>query len=385
MTSRLDILLYGHDGRGLGHASRSIGIGMALRRLYPHLKTVLVTGTPFATELIDKVPLDWLKLPAYATTILDGRSRGTDGLSNYTDKELGQLRAKTLQQIVKLYRPRLILCDHSPLGKHRELLPAQQTAEDCQWILGVRAIVGAVPQVFSEMATQIFHRHFKDILWYGDAAVLGSSPMEELERQFHCAPVPCGYVSRLGELAYWQKQSQSKEKPYAGTVAIPWLGEDHSLVENLARALEAIDPEYGPWNVFIGRETDQDGNKPSERFTHLSHVSMHPTGRGYARSLARSKTALIYGGYNSITDILKLHIPAVVLLRPMQDEEQQLHLQHITRHTGNQLRVLSEQTASAEALKSTLIEQLALQPLLPKINLNGAETAAHRLAAVLRE
>jgi len=43
-NQRLDILLYGHDGRGLGHVSRSVAIGLALRRLYPHLKICVITG-----------------------------------------------------------------------------------------------------------------------------------------------------------------------------------------------------------------------------------------------------------------------------------------------------------------------------------------------------
>ena len=64
-NQRLDVLIYAHDGRGLGHAGRSIGIGMALRRLAPQLKVLFVSGCSLAQELIGRAPLDWLKLPSY--------------------------------------------------------------------------------------------------------------------------------------------------------------------------------------------------------------------------------------------------------------------------------------------------------------------------------
>ena len=122
--TRLDILLYAHDGRGLGHISRTVAIGMALRRLYPDLRILIVTGCDQTNELIHPTPLDWLKLPSYRTKVINGKSHGIDGDSCFTDKELGLLRAKTLQQIVLRYRPKAVLVDHTPQGKHRELLPA---------------------------------------------------------------------------------------------------------------------------------------------------------------------------------------------------------------------------------------------------------------------
>ena len=77
----LDLLLYAHDGRGLGHVSRSVAVGLAVRRLHPGLRTLLVSGARGCAELIGPAPLDWVKLPAYATQVVDGRSRGIDGPS----------------------------------------------------------------------------------------------------------------------------------------------------------------------------------------------------------------------------------------------------------------------------------------------------------------
>ena len=384
MTSRLDILIYAHDGRGLGHISRSIGIGMALRRLYPDLKVFFISGSSFSTELIGPAPLDWLKLPAYATKIINGKSRGITGPSNFSDRELGTLRAEAIKQVVELYRPRVVLCDHSPRGKHRELLPAQQIAKDTQWILGVRGVVGAVPQVFSEDARATFKRYFHKILWYGDETVLGHAGLDELSRCFGCLPVSCGYVSRLAELVHWRKNDTPETKKYKGTISIPWQGEGTSaVVGNLAAALKNIGPDHGQWRLFLGMNGDQPGQDLDQLFADLPHVQVEAPGSRYAEALAQSKTALIYGGYNSITDVLCLNIPAVVLLRAMQDEEQQLHLQLLARHTGNQFRILPEHEATAHALEQLLRAQAAQRLPAPSIQLNGAETAAHALVQTI--
>lgn len=386
MNPRLDILIYAHDGRGLGHAGRSIGIGMALRRLYPELKVLFISGSVFSSELIDPAPLDWLKLPSYATRIIDGKSRGITGPGNFTDQQLGKLRGEAIKQVVELYRPRVVLCDHSPRGKHRELLPALEVSKDTQWVLGVRGVVGSVPQVFSGETREIFKKYFHKILWYGDETVLGHNGPDELHRCFGCRPVSCGYVSRLGERILLHRQTRAVEetKKYAGTVSIPWQGEGTgAVVRNLAAALKAIGPDHGEWRLFIGTSENQGGNDPGHWFAGLPGVRVEPPGSRYAPALAQSKAALIYGGYNSVTDILCLNLPAVVLLREMQDEEQQQHLRLLARHTEDQLRILPEHEATPEQLQQLLSEQSARVLPAPTIKLNGAETAAHALVRSL--
>ncbi|MFW2368793.1 MAG: hypothetical protein ACN4GW_20440, partial [Desulforhopalus sp.] len=116
-TDRLDVLIYGHDGRGLGHVSRSIAIGMAMRRLYPERKVLFVSGSSFSQELIGAAPLDWLKLPSYATRVVGGRVRGVTGPSMFEDHRLGELRGQELAHLIELYRPKLVLVDHTPQGK----------------------------------------------------------------------------------------------------------------------------------------------------------------------------------------------------------------------------------------------------------------------------
>jgi len=353
---------------------------MALRRLSPDLRILVVTGCAHTQELIHNAPLDWLKLPSYQTEVIAGKSHGIDGNSGFTDKELGLLRVDTLKQLVLQYRPRVVLVDHTPQGKHRELLPAlaSSAGRDTRWVLGVRGVVGAVPQAGSTLAQQLFCDHYSGLLWYGDSRLLGTEQLEQLENQYSTQPTECGYVARILELNRLQNRPHS-DQPLAGTIAIPWLGE-HSLqaLTCIVGALKNIGPAKGMWHLFADLNLEQHRQIVSS-LQQLPHCLLQAPGPAYTEALLHSKTAVIYGGYNSLTDVLATGRPAVVLLRPMQDSEQQIHLQLLRNHGGNQLLPLNEQQLTVEAIERAMREQLEKPAIPAKIKLAGAERAAQQL------
>ncbi|TKB26102.1 hypothetical protein FCL47_10175 [Desulfopila sp. IMCC35006] len=387
-TERLDVLIYAHDGRGLGHASRSIGVGMALRRLYPELKVLFVSGCSLSQELIGKAPLDWLKLPSYATRVVAGKSIGVAGKSLFTDTQLGWLRSKEMAHLISLYRPRLVLVDHTPQGKHRELIPAllADKGSDALWVLGVRGVVGAVAQARSEFAGNLFKDHYHALLWYGDSAVLGNSHCEQLQHQYNTEPVECGYVVRLAEYAHWNGRLFEQEGVIAGTVSIPWLGEktiDFLLI--LARVLAKIPQSYGDWRIFVDMDNNSDVcQKIRKLFSETGNCQLEPPGERYVSALLHSRIAVIYGGYNSLMDVIHANIPALVVLREMQDEEQQIHLQKLQESLGEALVTVAESLLSAEQLERLLLAHLQ-RKLNPAVALHagGAAYAAEYISRLL--
>lgn len=385
---RLDILIYAHDGRGLGHASRSIGVGMALRRLFPALKVLFVTGCRLSQELIGGAPLDWLKLPSYETQVVQGKSQGIAGKSMYSDAELGRLRARQLADLLALYRPRLVLVDHTPQGKHKELVPALAAGGggDTIWVLGVRGVVGAVAQATSELAAAMFAEHYRALLWYGDSTVLGPSHCRLLREQYGVDPVECGYVLRLAEFTVWNSQLPAVAAELAGTIAIPWLGEEsRGFLAQLAEALTKIPASFGRWNVFIDTGADPElARAVGELFRGIGHCRVEPPGAGYVRSLLHAKTALVYGGYNSLMDILYTRLPALVVLREMADEEQQIHVGRLIAAVGKNISAVSESQVTADQLAALLLDNLhKVKATSLAIGTDGAPSAARYLHRLL--
>ena len=390
-TSRLDILIYAHDGRGLGHASRSIAIGMALRRLHPQLKVLFVSGCRQSQELIGTAPLDWLKLPSYETKVENGKSTGIRGKSMFADGQLGEFRARELEHLVGLYRPRMVLVDHTPQGKHRELVPALALSRDIgtRWTLGVRGIIGGVSQARSDLASNLFRKYYHDLLWYGDRRVLGEVHIRHLKQQYGIPPRECGYVSRLAEVENCTGEmsvNSAGGARLAGTVSVPWLGENSlGFLEQLADALAAIDEKYGHWHLFVGSGDSVKAKKKIwDMFSGLCHCTLEEPGPRYGEALMRSKTAVIYGGYNSLMDVLYAGLPALVVERAMRDNEQQLHLQQLQKKVGNRIHVIPEAEILSDQIRSFLCDNL-LKDINPSVavNLDGAAEAAVILTRLL--
>ena len=100
----------------------------------------------------------------------------------------------------------------------------------------------------------------------------------------------------------------------------------------------------------------------------------------------KAKTAVIYGGYNSLSDIFYANIPAVVLLREMQDEEQQAHMTRLKLLNRDRLMIYNEKDIEAEELAQVLIRQIHTKKLpKPEINLGGAEMAAKYLFEIINK
>lgn len=389
-NQRLDVLIYAHDGRGLGHAGRSIGIGMALRRLAPELKVLFVSGCSLAQELIGSAPLDWLKLPSYATRVEQGKSVGIAGKSLFSDKELGEFRAKELAHLVALYRPRVVLVDHSPQGKHKELVPAlsMSRGDDTLWVLGVRGVVGTVPQASSELAATLFKEHYHGLLWYGDSRVLGGSHCAQLQRQYNLAAVECGYVVRLAECAFDGDAAPREDQPLAGTISVPWVGENtRNFLQVLAVVLKKIPPSFGRWLLFIDTTSSlAAGQEIAKLFGSFSNCWIEPPGNKYVAALRNSKTAVIYGGYNSLMDVLHVRIPALVVLREMEDAEQQIHLEKLQKIAGESLASVAETQVTAQQLETLLLTHLQMKELPAfAFNTNGAAGAAGYIVSLLRK
>ena len=387
---RLDLLIYAHDGRGLGHASRSVAIGLAVRRLFPDLRVLFVTGLTKTADLIGEGRLDWIKLPSYETRVVDGVSRGCRGTSNLSDQELGRLRAGILQDLVARLRPRCVLSDHMPQGKHRELLPAlTASASDgaTRWILGLRGVIGDVKGVWSETATETFQKFYADILWYGDPAVLGEAMPKQIAQQFGRIPAATGYVSRLAEWRHVNPPERSTDGPLlAGTVSMPWIGE-HSAAffDALILAIERIGSAAGQWYFFLGRSGEGHAlRNVFEKLRRLSHCRVFEPGEAYLHALMRSRMAVIYGGYNSLTDLLYAGRPGLVVLRGMQDQEQQIHVRRLRTLLADQLQAINETEAKPDNLETLLRRQLeAPSRPHPGIKLDGAQTAAHHIGQAI--
>lgn len=373
MTQRLDILLYAHDGRGIGHVGRMVAVGLALRRLFPALRVALVTGERRVEALLRGADLDWIKLPGYATRVANGRSQGAPGPSGLSDAALGELRAALLRDLVRSARPRLVLADHTPQGKHRELLWAIEAGRvhGVRWTLGVRAVVGGVDKVWSDLAASLFREHYSGLVWYGDPALLGGEA-RRLAAHFGREPVAVGYASRLRELGA-AGLLPPPTRHEAVTAGLSWRD---ASTDALLAAMAGAAENGTRWRVWCDPAPGQHAHPA---------IECNAFGESWLDALRGACAAVVYGGYNSLTDVLAAEIPAVVLLRGMQDDEQEAHAAALAARRPA-MAVLRASEATAERLAQAVGDVCRHPgPLASPVALNGAEQAARTLAAMLEE
>ena len=384
--TRVDYLLYAHDGRGLGHVSRTAGVGLALKRLYPESRILLITGSSKAQMMVGRGSLDWIKLPSYQTVLTKGASEGRDGDAGFYKSVLGNLRTEMIADMVKILKPRCLLVDHNPRGKRQELLGAleQSVGTDCQWVLGLRAIIGEDKAVWSEETARVVDEHYREVLWYGDSSVLGETPLERITSHFSRPAAEMGYVSRVRELAQLYTSEADSREQLACTISLPWFGaHTDQLVRSLHEALGRIGEGWGKCLIYVPQDRAQE---IGELFSSLAHCFVEPIGDNYIDSLIRSKAALIYGGYNSILDVIALGTPALVVLRETRDREQQEHLELLQRSVGGRMQVVDEEAVSSQALEDGLRLLLAAESSdSSEIACNGAENSARHLHRLVQE
>ena len=112
----------------------------------------------------------------------------------------------------------------------------------------------------------------------------------------------------------------------------------------------------------------------------LPYCHLFKPGEGYLQSLMRSRMAVIYGGYNSLTDLLYMGLPGLVVVREMQDREQQTHLEALKALVSDRLQTVNEGEANPVELEALLRRQLQSSAQTPAaIRLDGAECAARHI------
>ena len=133
---------------------------------------------------------------------------------------------------------------------------------------------------------------------------------------------------------------------------------------------------YGLWRIFT--------NSGKALFKDLSFCRVEDLSPKYLYTLLNSKTALIYGGYNSITDILSAKVPSLVLLRDVADREQEDHLAKLAASGRTAMLVMPETDVSADRLQAALEKLLHTPwPQKSRLNLDGAENAAKKIVEYL--
>ena len=122
-SDRCRVLVYSHDGTGLGHLRITLGVAQRLASRQPHASLLLLTGS-LQTAAFERPPnLDYVKLPAMPLRALyadlPAPASPRTGFSNVV-----YLREAVAHATIEAFAPHVVVVDHAPAGLFRELARA---------------------------------------------------------------------------------------------------------------------------------------------------------------------------------------------------------------------------------------------------------------------
>ena len=357
------LLVYSHDGYGLGNLSRTLKICERLSKEIPSLSILLLTGSPLAQAFRLPARVDYIKLPS---VVRRARDQYVSRILRTPFKRLSPMRADLIHAALRGFRPHLVLVDKVPLGIGDELLRGliwlRSHRPKTRVILGLRDVLDDPRYVREQWHRRKFCdaiERFFDSIW-----VFGSPKVYDLVREYDFPPAVaaklnyCGYLMVPPALC---RPDEVRRKLGIGDgkfvlVTAGGGGDGYELMKTYLRSVREINANGCTGGQPVTSLLLLGPEMPRHRKERL--VRRAATTRGVLPVLdfttdipsymAAADLVVSMGGYNTLCEILALEKRAIVVPRIHPVSEQWIRARRL-QELGL-LDVVEPQELSAETL-----------------------------------
>ena len=385
------IVMYSHDGFGLGHLSRTAYLASVIREREPDSDVLIVTSSPAAHRYRALEDFEYIKLPS-VTEI--GVERYRPHILRADLDSVVAMRSSLLLSAVQHARPDLFIVDHRPLGLRREVLPTLQWLRRFSphtWtVVGLRDIVDDAATTRREWAEQGVYgalEHLYDrILVYGDQSVF--DPVQEYALPPAAEDKICftGYLGRSS--AGRPKQVVRRELGLSEErllVAHAGGGGDAApFVEAFLRCVDHLPSDVHSL-VVTGPLMSREDQGKLRHLAHPSRVTMVDCQDDLAGSVAAANVSVSMGGYNTVCETLSADVPALIVPRAFPRKEQYIRAQRMAAR--GLLSLVHPTSLTPKALAAAIRGLLVTGRIGLKrpVRLDGGQQAARLLTELLTE
>jgi predicted glycosyltransferase len=387
------VLLYSHDGLGLGHTRRNLAIAGALTDLSPGAAVLVATGIEEITRLGVPESVGILKLPGLRKV---ANGRYVSRRLPVSAADVFELRSGLLRATVESFRPDVLLADKHPLGAGAELRPALRAlrASGGYAVLGLRDILDAPRTVRDEWASHdllsAISSFYESILIYGCRSVFDLPREYDFPDELAARTEFCGYVvNRIRQV--WRATDAPPISALEGrtrplVLATPGGGEDgYALLERFIQTSEGA-----PWDAIAvtGPDTPEERRDVLRAMAQDSGVTFRSFVPGLASWFPLVDALVCMGGYNTIAEGLSTGTPMVCVPRSRPRIEQLIRAREFSRI--GLLEMLAPEDLRVEPLRRAIYAALRvsrrdlLRRIGPLASFSGARQAAERLLSLAR-
>lgn len=326
MSALRKVLLYSHDTYGLGHLRRNLAIARHLLSNEPGVQVVLATGSTVADRFTLPAGLRVVQLPPVVKVGVDEYASRNGHMSLSLVR---RARAAVISDVVRRWRPDVLLVDHSPQGMKGELLGVFRTlAADSpatRIVLGLRDILDEPAHVRSTWGSEGVYETLEKV--YDAIFVYGSPQVSDVVEEYgiHGAARDrlhhCGYVAAEPPACAALPPGVEEGEPFVlGTVG--GGGDGAEVLEATIRSAAKLGARpvvvTGPLMAapdraeLIALAAQVPGALVVEHLPELAAAAM------------AASCIVTRGGYNSLCELAPLGVPTIVVPRTWPRREQLL-------------------------------------------------------------
>jgi len=377
MSSHPRLLFYCQHSLGMGHLIRSLAIADGLTN---HFDVVFLNGGPLPEGQKPPERIEIINLPPLG---FDSAMQLLSRDGNHTVEQAQRRRMEIMREALSSVNPDVLLIELFPFGRKKFAAELMALLEDARALSNPPVVVCSLRDILvernqhhDELACHRANRYFDAVLVHSDAR------FARLEESFHPrAPlkVPVHYT---GFVTREQKKIPDPELKREPRIVVSAGGGlvGEALLRTAIQAYEFLHMPDKPEMRIIGGPFI-----PEQSWQDLEEVARGKQGVSLIRSVPnlavelRSATASISQcGYNTAMDILRSHVPALVVPFSGEKQDEQTNRARRLERLGA-LRVLEPDRLDAQTLAKEMSALLRFQPNPIPLDMNGVENTAQVL------
>ncbi len=389
------ILFYSHDTFGLGHFRRSLTIASYLTRHLHDVSVLMLTGLDTPASFEQPVGVDFVKLPAIWKAGPDQyRSRHL----RISFNRVRRMRRNLIRTVTRAFDPSLVVVDNVPRGAGGELLPTLRHLREQRpripIVLTLRDVLDSpeniVPKWREQGVYDVLKVFYREIWVTGCRPVFDPIALYELPPSVAAKVKFCGYVVRSStavEAANFEREFRLQRTPLV-VASCGGGGDGYPLMRTYVEAMESVRRTDLRSAVFLGPDMPpMERLELKKRLLPLSDRFMTFDFRADLVSFLQIASACVcMGGYNTVSELVALRKPAVVVPRTYPRIEQLLRANALAKL--GLLRVLPPEQLTPENLRAALLPLLGrrvprLKQLPAGVDFAGLTRIARRVRKLL--
>lgn len=361
------VLLYSHDGTGLGHLRIVLGITNDLAARRPDASFLLLTGSLQATSADLPPNVDYVKLPAMPKRHLYAGLPLAD-VPPTEHRHIIFVRNAIARATIEAYRPHLVVIDHAPAGLFRELAEPlawlRQAPERPKVALLMRDITFGPGQTRTlwrnERVYDLLEDVYDRILVYGSREVFDPIREYGLSASVADKTVFCGYLAP-------PKPTESVDEVRARlgvgdrplvALSVGGGGDGAPLLRAYLTGLrQGLGPDVASFVVTGPLLPEEDQIEIDRLATDLPHLHRVPFTPDWLNILHAADAVVCMGGYNAMVEAVHAGHRAVIVPRLPGAEEQVIRADRFARR--GLVTVVPPTALSPERLWSAIRTTLA--------------------------